>query len=174
MLTAARIHRLFNYNPDTGLFVRTMNKSNGHRVGDVVGSADDKGYLTMMVDGRSHKVHRIAWLYMTGEHPTDQIDHINGIKSDNRWVNLREATPLQNCINRNTPKHNTSGITGVTFDKSTNKWRAQIMLQGKTFWLGSFDTIKEAAASRKGAANLLFGEWQRRASEVLALVGGGK
>ena len=90
-LTAARLRELLQYDPETGVFTRLVKTSNGIKVGDVAGTADARGYILIRVDGWLHLAHRLAWLHMTCEWPKGMIDHINGVRDDNRWSNLRRA-----------------------------------------------------------------------------------
>jgi HNH endonuclease len=111
----ARVHELFFYDPHTGVFLRRQPQASEH-VGDVAGCRTSEGYWRIHVDGRSYFAHRLAWLYMTGKWPKDQIDHINLDGSDNRWGNLRGATNGQNQANSLTRGHNTSGFKGAYRD----------------------------------------------------------
>jgi HNH endonuclease len=114
-----RVHELFFYDPHTGVFLRRQPQASEH-VGDVAGCRTSEGYWRIHVDGRSYFAHRLAWLYMTGKWPKDQIDHINLDGSDNRWGNLRGATNGQNQANSLTRGHNTSGFKGAYRDTRAN------------------------------------------------------
>jgi hypothetical protein len=89
------------------------------------------------------------------------VDHINGNGLDNRRANLREAEHRQNLMNQRRPRHNTSGFKGVTLNKRTGKWEAQILPQGRHIRLGSFEDPEEAARAYDAAALLHFGEFAR-------------
>jgi hypothetical protein len=110
-----------------------------------------------------HYAHRLAYLYMLGEWPTDDIDHANGISSDNRWANLRPATRSQNLANKGKSPFNTSGFKGVSFCKTTDRWRAQIEVRGTPVHIGRYDTPEEAHAAYIEAAREYFGEFARAA-----------
>ncbi|MCK9994454.1 MAG: hypothetical protein Dbin4_02974, partial [Alphaproteobacteria bacterium] len=98
-LTQSRLKELLHYDPDTGVFTRRVQTSSNARVGDVAGCLHPEGYRHIQIDGKRYAAHRLAWLYMTGEWPTNQLDHLNGVRDDNRWGNLREATHGQNQQN---------------------------------------------------------------------------
>lgn len=133
------LKRQYNYDKDTGVFTRLIAKSNRVKVGDVVGYKHPKGYLIIELNGKTYLSHRLAWLYVYGNFPENQIDHINGNKSDNRIENLREATNAENHQNFNRPKSNSkSGIIGVYFDSKRNKWYSHITTNGKLKHLGYF------------------------------------
>jgi hypothetical protein len=152
-----RVRELFIYNPDTGIFVRRKRRKQSKYGKDYpVGFINDGGYLVITIDGRRYRAHRIAWLYMTGVWPTDQVDHRNRQKSDNRFSNLRLATAKQNQENQNLCKRNTSGHIGVVWWKRDNNWKAQIGHNGKVINLGYFDRIEDAVAARKSAEKRLF------------------
>lgn len=110
-----------------------------------------KGYLTGRVLGQKYRAHRVIWLLATGAWPVDQIDHINGVRTDNRLVNLREATPSDNMRNMCVPRHNTSGVIGVSWCEQDQRWRARMHLGAKSLHLGQFRDIEDAIAARKAA-----------------------
>jgi hypothetical protein len=147
MLTQERLKELISYDPETGLFSRKINTGKS-RYGDSFGNLDSKGYLRGCIDWKEYRLHRLAFLYMTGNLPKGQVDHINRNRTDNRWVNLREVTQSEN--NRNSPikSNNKSGIIGVDFRKDFNKWRASATLNGKHIHLGLFSEKADAIAAR--------------------------
>jgi len=149
-ITLARLQELLDYNPETGEFlwrIRRGKKAEGSSAGCVA----PIGYVMMRVDGHLHYAHRLAWLYATGEWPKHQIDHINGVRSDNRIANLREVSSSENARNKARSGKNTSGYVGVHWFKPTRKWRASLVVGGKTFICSYFDTIEEAASARRQA-----------------------
>lgn len=100
--------------------------------------------------------HRLAWLYVHGEHPENQIDHINGDPSDNRISNLRKATQLENAQNRRRPqKNNEHGSLGITYDSRKKLWRARIGVNGKRKYIGKYKSQEEAAQAYIEAKRLL-------------------
>ena len=147
-LTHERLHKLYEYNPDTGLLMsRTYNKSVGY---------NHNGYLVVDIDGKHVKIHRIVWMMVHGKWPEPMIDHINGNKKDNRLCNLREVSPKQNQENRTfgfsksgLPK---SGYKGVHWNRFTNKWVASIGHNKKVIYLGSFTDPQKASFAYRQAA----------------------
>ena len=150
MITQQRLKELINYDTDTGIFI--WKKS-----GSVAGCLDAEGYKIIGIDGKHCKAHRLAWLYVQGSLPKDQIDHKNGIVGDNRLSNLREATPSQNMHNRKIQSNNSTGHPGVV--KRKNKYGAHIKKNGKRIWLGTYDTIFAASAAYSAASKFLHGEY---------------
>jgi hypothetical protein len=150
-LTAERLRYLLDYDPITGGFTRKVRHCSSVSVGEVAGYNGGHGYMMIGIDGRKYKSHRLAWLYMHGRWPANEIDHINGIRSDNRIENLREATNAENRQNQKVPKNSTSGHIGVNFDKRYGKWRARIKKARKEFSLGYFSSIEDAIAARAKA-----------------------
>ena len=149
-MTQAQLKEILDYNPDTGVFTWLI--SRGPRpAGSVAGVVKRSGYVTIGVHGKTYLAHRLAWLYVHGEFPVDQIDHVNREKADNRIKNLRPSTQSENLQNMSKPCTNTSGIVGVIWCKQTSKWRAQIQLNRRMIHIGRFETIEEAAAARAAA-----------------------
>lgn len=161
-LTADLLRSYLHYNPETGDFTRIADVSTA-KAGDSPGSVTTRGYLVISVNGVTYRAHRLAWLYMTGEWPRDQIDHKDLNKLNNAWSNLREATPAQNTFNRRALKNSESGIKGVIYRRRQRKWMAQICLDGAIQCLGYFSSADEAAAAYAAAARKLHGEFARLA-----------
>ncbi len=139
-LTAERLRELLDYDPLTGVFRWRHMRTGVPKSGMAAGTVDDQGYLRIGVDGMRFRGHRLAWLYMTGVWPTDQIDHENGVRNDNKFANLREATRGQNQMN--SKSWAASGLKGVVSAKK--RWQAQANWGGKHRYLGSFKTAEEA------------------------------
>lgn len=95
--------------------------------------------------------HRVAWVLMTGKWPDGEIDHDNGIRTDNRWVNLKDVTSVQNGRNQGIKSSNTSGYTGVSWHASSRKWRASIRVDGKLISLGDYQHKIDAICVRRAA-----------------------
>lgn len=110
------------------------------RIGNVAGSITPNGYYRIGVNGKLHQAHRVVWFLVNGEWPDGEIDHINGIRSDNRIENLRDVNRSENSQNRRVPNTNKSGFIGVSWAKCRNKWEAYIKLSGKQKHLGYFST----------------------------------
>lgn len=142
-LTQQRLHELFNYNPGTGVFTRKV-FGRGIRAGSTVGTINPKGYRQIRINFKRYQAHRLAWFYVYGVWPAEMIDHINGVKDDNRIVNLREATNVENQRNQFIRKDNTSGAKGVYWDQRERKWRSRCWLDGKQMHVGLFSDFNEA------------------------------
>jgi HNH endonuclease len=147
-LSANALREILTYNPQSGFFVRkTMVGSRG-AVGQIVGSLHHSGYLHVWIGKYQYLLHRLVWLWMTGDWPVEQIDHINGDKSDNRWSNLRAATHGQNKRNSRLSKNSTSGYVGVSYFRSNRRWYSYLTLNGKKVFVGFFKNAIDAAACR--------------------------
>jgi hypothetical protein len=158
--TAERVREVLDYNPLTGSFVWRISPCNSTPAGSLAG-ADSEGYRLIRLDGGRYKGHQLAWLYMTGEWPSRQVDHEDTNRSNNRWGNLRLATGSQNKANMGKRSDNTSGFKGVCWYPTTKKWRAGIGCQGKVKTIGYFKTPEEAHAAYCEEAKRLFGEFAR-------------
>lgn len=154
---------LLSYNPETGE-LHWVAKGKGKIKKKAAGTITYAGYVGVMIEGKRIQAHRIAWALHTGEWPKDQIDHINGIKTDNRIANLREATNAQNGKNLPVSKSNKTGVPGVCFDSQTGKWRAYIRVDHKMMNLGRFTDFDAAVRCRKQAEEIHFGLWARSAA----------
>lgn len=148
MVTQERLKELMDYNPETGEFVRKVRRGRMGAVGSLAGTVNRKGYVIIEIDGQPYTAHRLAWLFMTGEMPMDQVDHRDRNKQNNAWSNLREATNAQNHQNRVDPlKSNKSGFLGVCLHKTAQKWVAQIKKDGRRIYLGLHETPEAAHAA---------------------------
>ena len=155
ILTQARLRELLHYNPETGEFtwlVASMRREKGSKAGCLL----TRGYVDIGIGNKIYRAHRLAWLYVYGEWPTQWVDHVNGIKNDNRIINLRAANKKQNAENTTKQKRNTSGHKGVTWDSFTSNWKAQICHNGKHHNLGRFADVDDAKKAYLTAANQLF------------------
>ena len=154
MLTQERLKQVFDYDPQTGVFVRKL-KQSGVAKGAVSGSLSKEGYLVTSVDNKIYKCHRLAWLYVTGAWPQNSIDHINGKRNDNRFENLRDIPQTQNTQNQRKPqKHNQSTQVLGTF-KNGSGFAARIGHNNSKIYLGTFKTLAEAQAAYLAAKRLL-------------------
>ena len=110
------------------------------------------GYSHGSVDGRLYLAHRVAYAIHHGEWPTMGVDHINGVRNDNRINNLRVVSQQDNLRNSSMKTNNTSGVTGVSWYKPTGRWLARVCVGYHRIHIGYFDTIEEATAARKEAS----------------------
>jgi hypothetical protein len=174
LLSPELLRKLLRYQPETGKLFwlrrdsnqfpcdRIANSWNARCAGKEAFTADNGvGYRIGAVFGIKLKAHRVCWAIAKGRWPEGEIDHINGIKSDNRLCNLRDATRSQNQHNRGAYANNESGFKGVHWSKSKNGWGAQISIHGKSAWLGLFDTPEAAHAAYCKASAELHGEFGR-------------
>lgn len=138
---------LLDYDPSTGLF-KWKKRRRGVSISRTLGTDNGFGYLRITVLGVSRYAHRLAWLYVYGEMPAYEIDHINGNRSDNRICNLRSVTPSQNKQNFCRAQSNSkSGHLGVSWHKKARKWQAHISVDKKHIYLGLYDDIASAYSS---------------------------
>ncbi len=154
MITQKELKQLLQYDPISGEFTSL-------KTGYTYRGLDRNGYKRIKVNGKFCFSHRLAWLYIHGKWPVDQIDHINGIHGDNRLCNLRECNNRENNQNRDKHKDNTSGHKGVVWLKKNKKWKAQIMKDRKQNYLGSFERKEDAINAYRIACERLHGEFAR-------------
>jgi hypothetical protein len=144
ILTQEYLKDILNYNPDTGDFT-VLKSYHPKKIGRVVGSLTSLGYIRITIKKKEYLAHRLAFLYMTGSFPRFETDHINRIKTDNRWANLRDVSHFENQINR----VNNNKYIGVGWHKKYNNWMAYSKSNnGKTKYLGNFKTHLAACYAR--------------------------
>jgi hypothetical protein len=160
-LTHQRLHYLLSYDRKSGKFRWKIAENYYIKVGDIAGSVHPKGYRTITIDGIGFRAHRLAWFWMLGFWPTDEIDHDDLDKDNNAWVNLREATRYENLANQRVRKNSTTGVKGVHFHLKTGKYMARIGINGERKFLGEFDLLKDATEAYATAAKAAFGDFAR-------------
>lgn len=152
------LHKRLRYEPETGkLFWRDCEEMpKGWRTrwagNEAFTSDNGQGYRQGAIGGVHFEAHRVIWSIHYGEWPSDQIDHINGVRADNRISNLRVVTAQENRRNASMRRDNTSGVCGVCWHKNKKKWMAKIKIDGCDKYLGLFTTIEAAAAARAEAS----------------------
>lgn len=156
VITAQELQQIVEYFPESGIFLWKITKGNYVKTGKEFGSWDLYGYKTVRINKKSYKLHRLAWLYVYGKMPANDIDHINGIRHDNRISNLRDVTRQTNLENqtilKRKKKHTT--LIGAYFDVRKNTYYSRISIKNKNIHLGTFKTEQQAhdayvAAKRK-------------------------
>ena len=160
-ITIEQLRGLFKYCPETGIITNSVRRHTRAKQGQEAGSKTKRGYRKINIDGKTLFSHRVAWAIFYGSWPDGEIDHLNGNGQDNSIKNLRIASRAENSMNRRTPKQNTSGYKGVTWNKARKRWQAQISANRKTIYLGRFDRIEEAASAYKSASKRLHGRFAK-------------
>jgi DUF971 family protein len=149
-LTAERVRELLSYDAETGAFTWREGRRNQAKQGQAAGSTGGNGYRLLSIDNRRYNAHRVAWLYVYGEWPQGQVDHIDGDKTNNRMGNLRVVSPSTNRENmRKSPKTAKVGALGVrtvTFSPS-RPYQARITVKGKEKHIGLFESVEAAHAA---------------------------
>lgn len=156
-LTHANLLAGLFYSPTTGEFFHLQ----GKRAGQRADRGDPNSYYFVCAFGQKVLAHRLAWMYVHGALPANQIDHIDGDKTNNRLSNLRACTQSQNLANRPPQRNSTSGLKGAYFDKRGGRWHSVIGVNGKLKRLGVFDTAEAAHAAYVAAAVEIYGEFAR-------------
>ena len=142
MIWVEELKRLLRYDRKSGVFTWRVDVARNVKAGDVAGHLDDPGYIRIRINGRAYAAHRLAWLYVKGRWPIGQIDHANRVKTDNRFCNLRECTHTQNQQNRRAAK---------PYQTRNGRWYASIKHDGRTTYLGLFDSPEAAQAAYDAA-----------------------
>jgi hypothetical protein len=161
MITQSRLKELLHYDPTTGVFRWRHVRRNKSLPWDVAGSVQHQGYIRITVDDERHMAHRLAWVYMTGEAPPDQVDHKDLDKSNNSWGNLRAADNTLNHWNESTRSTNKSGHKGIWWHKQSRKWEAAVRLNGKQHTVGRYERIEDAVEAVKQYREQHHGDYAR-------------
>lgn len=162
MLTQEKLKEYIEYYPETGHFVwiKVPLRKPKTMLRQIAGSPDcNDGYRRIQLFGKSYRAHHLAFLYMEGCFPPNVVDHINGVRDDNRFSNLRHATHSENCKNVR-PIKNRSGYRGIF--KSGNGWVARGMHENKFHYLGQFKTPEEASSAYETWARSVHGMFYKR------------
>ena len=161
LIKADDARKYLDYDPATGVMRWKIWPRTGRPSGREVLTTNAQGYRVVVLMGRQYRVHRVAWLMMYGKWPPELLDHVNGNRTDNRLVNLREATRAENNRNRGMSGNNTSGFKGVTYNKDRNKWQAKIWRNNKAIHLGRYPSAQGAFAAYCKASREYHGEFRR-------------
>jgi hypothetical protein len=140
-LHSTYLREVLEYNQNTGIFTWKFGNNRNTKANQIAGSIHPQGYRFICVKNKSYGAHRLAWLYIFGEMPKNQIDHINGIKDDNRIVNLRQVSHAENQQNKQSTK-------GYSWHKKRQVWEAYIRINGKKSTLGYFQKEEDAQLAR--------------------------
>jgi len=146
-LTQERLKELLDYDPETGLFINKKARGN-MKINTIAGHMHHTGYIMIGVDGKKYLASRLAFLWMEGYFPENQVDHRDRDRINNKWENLREATNSCNQRNCKIKATNTSGVTGVHWDNRNGKWMSHIKINNKLVHLGYHKTFAPAVRSR--------------------------
>ena len=166
-LTHEKLKSLLHYNQDTGVFTWLVRRGGDANAGTLAGCKHGHGYIDIKIDDKTYQAHRLAFLYVTGEWPKkDEVDHINRIRDDNRWANLREADVSENRSNVAIRSDNKSGGKGVYWRKEERKWNASIRHNGKRYSLGRYESLAEAIEAYDSASKKLHGEFSYKSKEA--------
>lgn len=165
-LTQEYLKSLLHYSAETGVFTWcvTRARSGAAPAGACAGHVHHSGYRVIKIDQHKYQAHRLAWLYTHGEFPPHDIDHINGLRGDNRIVNLRPATRMQNSMNRDKNKNNTVGYKCVIFRRGA--YEASTSIGGRRKHVGSFKTIENAVTAQRLAEAIHWGEFARHGGDL--------
>lgn len=167
-ITQKELKDILHFNPDTGEF-RWLVSAGKRSAGDIAGCHNNEGYYRICISRKSYTAHRLAWLYIYGEFPPNCLDHINGIRDDNRIINLRLASRSENCWNTKVIGLGYSKYKGVSWHKKDKKWCAAIKKDRKTYFLGNFKLEEQAAAAYDWHATLKFGMFAKTNGDVILL-----
>lgn len=148
MLSQTQLKEKLSYNQDIGKFTWKITQR-GTRKGSIAGSVNDQGYVIIRLNKIAYRAHRLVWLYVTGEFPKYEIDHINGDRSDNRFTNLRDVPRKENKKNVGKYITNSSGVNGVRWYTPLKKWHVQIQHNNLKIHVGYFSCLDTAISERK-------------------------
>lgn len=161
LISHQRLLEIVAYDQISGVFTSRVSRQGlRHRV---LGHVEKNGYRRLMIEGQRYLAHRLAWFYVVGEWPRCDVDHKNLSRDDNAFNNLRLATDSQNHANTSPPKNNTSGLKGAHFNRFRDYWQSYIKVNGKSIYLGRFNSKYAAHEAYVRAAAKYFDEFARAA-----------
>jgi len=149
-ITQEELKRHLDYDPLTGIFTRKISNSPNTKIGDVAGTKH-KGYIEIKINKKQYSAHRLAWLYVYGYFPENEIDHIdnNPKHRHHNWIsNLREASSQCQQRNQRNQRNNISGVKGINWHKKSNRWTVQMCINYKKIYLGIYKDFDEAVCVR--------------------------
>ncbi|EAA1216115.1 HNH endonuclease [Salmonella enterica] len=147
-----------SYDPDTGIFRRKMKNNRNQIIGEQAGSLSSEGYLIIQIDKVRYYAHRLAYFLITGKQPMS-VDHVNGIRTDNRAENLRSASRCENVYNTKKNIRNRSGHKNIHWNNRSNKWDVHMNANRKSHWGGCYSSLEEAVKACKALRLKLHGEF---------------
>ena len=159
MLTQAKVKEYLKYEDGHLWWKKKSHPMSRVTMGNRAGKHTPKGYIVVTLLGRNYLEHRLIWLYHCGEWPEDQLDHINGVRDDNRIENLRQVTNQQNQFNKKSANGSSSQYKGVYWNKNSGKWHSRCQTRGSNKHLGFFDCELEAAKAYDDYAKSLHGAY---------------
>ena len=158
MITQSQLKELLDYNPDTGIFTWKIKQCSKINIGDVAGTKNNK-YIQIAINFKKYYAHRLAWLYMHGKYPENEIDHINRNKKDNRFCNLRDVNRSQNLWNTNAQSTNKSKYKNICLCSRTKLWRVVITKNKKYIANDYFKNKEDAVKYANKIRSEHFGEY---------------
>ena len=155
MITQKELRRALHYDARRGVWRWRVGRSGTAGKGSIAGYLQPNGYRYIQVNGKLYLSSRLAWFYIRGYFPEHDVDHVNRVRDDDRWGNLREVSRQCNIRNCKLSSQNTSGVKGVCWHKQHNKWHTQVRVNGKSRSVGLHDDFTEAVAHRLAAEQCL-------------------
>lgn len=165
LITQDYLKSQLNYCMETGKFTRNM-RTRKFKQGAECGTLRSSGYVIISIDRVLYRAHRLAWLYVTGEWPSDEMDHVNGDRSDNRFVNLRVCNRSQNGFNKGVRRDSGVGVKNVLYYKDWGKYCVRIRVSGKDYNYGPFSSIDEASSVAAHAQTIHHQEFARHQGNI--------
>ena len=163
--TLHELQKFYSYDPETGHICRHAKPKFSRAKLGVVDGKSQEGYIIVCHGNEKFKAHRMAFLFINGQWPITEIDHVDGVRHNNKWKNLRLATRMQNRQNSRTPKNNTSGHRGVS--RYRQFWKVQAQINGKKHFIGHFLDLSEAVAAHEDFIKAAHGPFYRPPTPLL-------
>lgn len=158
-LTYKRLCEVLQYDPDTGLLYWKIDMGSRAKMGNIAGTLNKIGYFVIRIDGNLYLAHRLSYMIHYKTIIIDEVDHIDGNRSNNIITNLRECDRSKNNHNRQIGRDNTSGVKGVFWNAKRNKFVVKIRINNHQKHIGYFDLIEDAISAIQKAREELHGEF---------------